>query len=368
MPTFIPGIELNHAFYAEAVRPILNAHFPALVYSAALLGYGSDVLGYDTPQSTDHEWGPRLLLFLAEEDYPHVALAMDTALRHHLPPVFRGYSTAFEAADGEGVRRMVEAAPGAITHHVQLFTVRAFLRSVLGRDPDQPLGALDWLLLPQQQLLELTAGAVFHDGLAALGPLRERLAYYPHDVWLYLLASQWTRIAQEEAFTGRCADVGDELGSRLVAARLVRDLMRLCFLMERRYAPYTKWLGTAFAQLSCAPQLAPALHAALEAPVWQQREQHLARAYEMVGLTHNTLRLTPLLEIGVSPYYSRPYLTPHAGRFAEALADVIHNEEVRAIIVNVGLIGGIDQWADSTDLLDRGDLCTRAQYLYNMRE
>ncbi|HWD74857.1 MAG TPA: DUF4037 domain-containing protein, partial [Solirubrobacteraceae bacterium] len=47
---------------------------------------------------------------------------------------------------------------------------------------------------------------------------------------------------------GRCAEAGDELGSAVVTARLARDLMRLCLLMRRRYPPYSKWLGTAFAR------------------------------------------------------------------------------------------------------------------------
>ena len=51
--------------------------------------------------------------------------------------------------------------------------------------------------------------------------------------------------------------VQDELGSRLVAMRLVRDLMRLGFLLERQYAPYIKWLGTAFQRLDCARVLTP---------------------------------------------------------------------------------------------------------------
>lgn len=54
MPDFIPGLQLSEAFYREAVRPILDAAFPGLVYAAALIGNGSDVLGYDTPRSTDH--------------------------------------------------------------------------------------------------------------------------------------------------------------------------------------------------------------------------------------------------------------------------------------------------------------------------
>jgi hypothetical protein len=39
------------------------------------------------------------------------------------------------------------------------------------------------------------------------------------------------------------------LGSRIVAARQVRELMRPGFLLERNYWPYPKWFGTAFGRL-----------------------------------------------------------------------------------------------------------------------
>ena len=67
MAEFIKGLELSRVFYEEAVRPILVASFPELAYSAALIGPGSEILGFDTPLSTDHDWGPRLRLFLAED-------------------------------------------------------------------------------------------------------------------------------------------------------------------------------------------------------------------------------------------------------------------------------------------------------------
>ncbi len=115
----------------------------------------------------------------------------------------------------------------------------------------------DWLTVPEQTLLELTAGAVYHNGPGELAALRDRLAYYPRDIWLYLMAAQWRRIAQQEAFVGRAGDAGDDLGSRLLAAAIVHDLMRLCFFIERRYAPYGKWFGTAFARLACGVALGP---------------------------------------------------------------------------------------------------------------
>jgi hypothetical protein len=50
---------------------------------------------------------------------------------------------------------------------------------------------------------------------------------------------------------------GDDIGYKIVASRIMRELMRLCFLMERRYWPYAKWFGTAFHRLQIAPTLEP---------------------------------------------------------------------------------------------------------------
>ena len=240
MTEFVPGLALSEAFYAEGVKPVLDGAFPDLPHAAALIGWGSEVLGFDTPVSTDHHWGPRLLLFLPEDGFDAQRAAVDAALRAGLPPRVRGFPTSFGPPDQFGVRLPRPVAHGPVEHMVEIFTVRGLLGWYLGLDPSREIGVADWLTFSEHKLLALTSGAVFHDGLGDLGAARRRLGYYPRDVWLYLLAAQWARIAEEEAFVGRCGDVGDELGSRLVAARLVRDLMRLGFLMERTYAPYAK--------------------------------------------------------------------------------------------------------------------------------
>ena len=119
----------------------------------------------------------------------------------------------------------------------------------------------------------------------------DRFACYPHDVWLYLLAAGWQRLGQEEHLMGRAGLVGDEIGSELIGARLVRDVMRLCFLMERQYAPYPKWFGTAFRRLACADTLEPILQQALSARTWQERERALAETYERIAAMHNALEV-----------------------------------------------------------------------------
>jgi hypothetical protein len=205
----------------------------------------------------------------------------------------------------------------------------------------------------------VTAGRVFHDGLGQLEPIRAKLRYYPRDVWLYLLSAQWRRIAQEEAFVGRCGQVGDELGSCLVAARLVRDLMCLCFLMERRYAPYIKWFGSAFAQLECAQELQPILTRVLEAGSWQKREEHLTAAYEFVAKMHNDLGITDPLPVQVSQFYARPFLVIHADRFVDAIRAAIKSVEVLALAEH---LGAVDQFIDSTDALN---CFNRLKAMYN---
>ncbi len=338
-PSFIPGLELSRRFYAEAVRPLLGD----LAHTAARIGTGSEVLGFDTARSTDHEWGPRLQVFLSRED---ACRDLVEALSRKLPKTFHGYPTNFAPTDHPQVRHMAPT-DGPVFHRVDVTTLGGWLTGHLGFDPREGITTRDWLATPAQTLAELTAGAVFHDATGELTSVRSRLTWYPEQVWRYVLACQWQRIAQEEAFVGRCGEVGDELGSAVVAARLVRDLMRLSLLMHRRYPPYSKWLGSAFARLPFAAGITPALTGALAATTWRDREAHLGTAYSAVAGLHNRLGLTEPLDPGTRPYHDRPFLVLHADRFSRALADGIRDAELR----NLPLVGAIDQVTDNTDLL-----------------
>jgi hypothetical protein len=346
MPDFIPGLELCRQFYQQAVRPVLDAEFPDLPHSAALIGTGSEVLGFDTAMSADHDWGPRVLLFLRDNDCDRCADALQEALRQRLPRRFCGYRTDFRLPEPEPPDA---GSGGPVAHSVETLTLRGFFRSYLGFDLDREIEPADWLTFPQQKLRAITTGAVYHDGIA-LQAVRDRFAWYPRDVWLYLLAAGWTRIGQEEHLMPRAGFVGDEIGSALIGARLVRDLMLLSFLMERQYAPYPKWFGTAFQQLACAGKLSPHLQGVLRAETWPERERHLCAAYEIVAAMHNALGMTEPLPAQVSPFFTRPFKVIQGGAFAVSIRARITDPDVQRLAAR-RLIGSIDQWSDSTDML-----------------
>jgi hypothetical protein len=361
---FIQGLQLSNDFYWEAVRPILDAGFGDLPHAAALIGSGSEVLGFDDVISSDHHWGPRVMLFLKERDHAAYAGAISEMLRHKLPYEFRGYPTGFSDPDpnDSGVQHLQHTQSGPINHRVDLLTMRGFIRDYLNFDIDQPLEAADWLTFPQQKLRTLTAGAVYHDGIG-LEDGRARFAWYPRDAWLYLLVAGWARIGQEEHLMGRAGLVGDELGSALMGSRLVRDVMRLAFLMERQYAPYPKWFGTAFKGLACAKTLADPLFKAQTAPTWQEREEHLVDAYEIIARMHNGLGITDPLPEKARQFFGRPFRVIALHGFSDALIAQIQDPAVQQIAQRRP-IGSVDLFSDSTDLLEDRDRRPQLRALY----
>ena len=364
MPEFIPGLELSRLFYVEAVKPILDAHFPDLRYDAALIGYGSEILGFDTPMSRDHSWGPRLRLFLSADDLPLYNEAINQALRRGLPYEFRGYPTSFVPIPGEASRALEARTEGEVEHFVWISSVEDLLRHDLAYAWDGgEIAPADWLTFPAAEIPCSDAGAVYHSGLGDLDFLRQSLHYYPRDVWLYLLACQWMRISQEEPFVGRTGDVGDDLGSRVIAARLVRDVMLLCFLMERVYAPYPKWFGTGFSKLKCAHELNTIFQPVFSAEHWRERQTMLGSVYNFVAEMHNALAITEAMPTIPSSFHERPYIVIHGETFAEAIREKITDPEVRRI-ADKSWIGSIDQFSDSTDLRENTSLRVDLKRLY----
>jgi hypothetical protein len=263
---------------------------------------------------------PRVLVFLAEQDEPRHGAKVREALQRELPPAFAGYPTGFE-----------------------VYTVGGYLRQQLELDIDRDIEPRDWLTLPEHGLRMFTSGPIFHDEVG-LQAARDRLAYYPHDVWLYLLISGWWRVHPEMNLVGRAGAAGDELGSSLIGSRLVTDLMRLAFLMERQYAPYSKWFGTAFSRLQCGPELTPVLWNVGRAETWRDRETALMTAYEKLAEMHNALGLTAPVTTKVVQMWDRPFKVAWAD-IPDLLLPLIQDPSVVSIAKRWP-VGPVDQFRE----------------------
>ena len=338
---FVQGAELSRAFYDEVVSPLLGDR----PHGAALWGWGSDVLGYDTERSTDHGWGPRLLVFLEDEA---AVGPVQRSVSARLPGEFRGWPVRF-GWDGVDV-----------TDHVTVTTLGCWLVQHLGLNAADGMSTLDWLLTPQQRLLGVVAGAVHADETGAIAAVRRSLSWYPDELWRWLLACQWRRVAQEEAFVARTAEVGDDTGSAVSAARLVRDCMRLALLIDRRYAPYQKWLGTAFARGRHADDLPRRLASVVAARDFTARESALAGAYTCLAQRHNEAGITERVDPSIRNYHTRPAHVLMAERFADACLATVADPWIR----DLPLIGAVDQAVDSVDLLIAPRLWRRLASLY----
>lgn len=137
MATFVPGRTLAADLYREALAPALVG----VPHAAGLLGPGSEVAGFDTVRSTDHDWGPRAQVFVRPDRLAQARALVERAVPSHV----RGWPTAF-------ARR-----GSAASHHVEVVTTHAWLRDRLGFAPDGPPTLEDWLSTPQQLLAEVTA-------------------------------------------------------------------------------------------------------------------------------------------------------------------------------------------------------------------
>lgn len=315
-------------------------------YAAAMLGDGSDVLGYDDDVSADHDFGPRVQLVVPATVEPQPLL--DALAR--LPSSYAGYPVLYGSTSASNGWSL---GPPEVCTPAELFGSR------LGFDPGLDIRLADWLTAPTQILATLTAGPVFYDPAGLLTERRAALRWYPEDVWRYVLAAGWLRIDQEEPFVGRTGGSGDDLGSQVIAARIVRDQIKLAFLLERRWAPYSKWLGRAFTELTVAPRLTPLLRAALAADGWRNREKSLLTASSVLAETTNQLGLAEPVDVSAHQFFDRDILVSSAEHLVRALVGSVTNPQVRHMIDGLGgridgmpaLPGSLDQAVDSVDVL-----------------
>ena len=232
------GLEISKKYYEEYGLPMLKEQFPGLMplVACGLFGSGSECLGFDDETSQDHDFEPGFCIFIPGEDKVdrRTAFLLERAYSK-LPKEFMGF------------RRSLMSPVGGARHGVQR-TEEFFTEKI--SSPDGILTISQWLSLPEQSLLECTNGEIFTDDYGEISQIRERLAFYPEDIFLKKLAGQLLLMAQSGQYNYmRCLSHGETAAAQLAVNEFVKSTISVLFLLNRRYQPYYKWSFRALRQL-----------------------------------------------------------------------------------------------------------------------
>jgi len=275
------GLEVSKEFISTLLLPLLQEALPDVYerLSVAVVGTGSDVLGYDDQLSRDHHWGPRANVMYLREDRDRIVGPLHAVLDEKLPDSFQGFEVHANVGNLTGV---CHAA------------VEDFFERFLGTD-QLPQRDADWLSLCEVDLFHVTAGEVVYDGPGELARRRTALAYYPENVWKKRLADWCMYVTGRDAPYNlhRMSKRGDDLTCMMYFSLCVKRLMELCFALNQQYAPYTKWLNHSFRLLPrFANHLAPMIDDALAATDWNSRVRILVEANYVIADALAELQLT----------------------------------------------------------------------------
>ena len=147
---------------------------------------------------------------------------------------------------GFGPRR---ASPGE-EWRVGVSRTTTFFRKFTGLDRP-PATLPEWLRIPEHALAACTNGKVFCDPLSDFTRWRQALLnYYPEDVRLKKIASLCITIAQSGQYNfARSMSCQEMFSASYSVVKFCADAIALVFLLNRRYAPFYKWLHRAVQDL-----------------------------------------------------------------------------------------------------------------------
>lgn len=237
------GLELARRYYEQAGRPALEARFPALLPRMAigLVGEGSECFGFDDQQSQDHDWGPGFCIWLEEEDYVTFGSQVQ-AVYDALPGEFEGFSARNDGPFSQGRVGVLPTGPWYCR-----YTGMA----------EGPETLAQWRRVPEAFLATATNGEVFHDPLGHFSAIRQKLLdFYPEDIRIKKLVARAATMAQAGQYNyPRCVKRGEMVAAQLAMAEFSKAAMSLTYLLNRRYAPFYKWMHRGLRDLPLLPRM-----------------------------------------------------------------------------------------------------------------
>lgn len=310
-------IDISRDFFQQVVKPILAEHHPQVLERTAfgVFGYGSEVLRLDDEYSRDHHWGVRINALMPDELFAGREAVLDT-LQANLPETFQGHSLR------EGFVAGAAIEPDSL---------HSYLGRTIGLD-HAPETYEEWLRIPEEDIVHVVNGEVWHDPSGEFTALREHFqGYYPEPVRLRRIAHWCRYFSGMGAYALKRALLREnEYYANIAFSRALRLGVQLAFLLDRQYAPYDKWTMAFFKKLPrMADPMLPLVEEAtsLSTP-WERKLELLHQISDVLDET--------MVADGIIPAHPRFAVSPTSGyRLLEhAYAEIIKQlpEEIRPIV------------------------------------
>lgn len=224
------GLELSRMYFEECGRNIFKKEFPEIFPRMAfgLAGEGSDCFGFDDCISRDHDWGPSFCIWMEEEDFIRYGQKVQEVY-DSLPQSFYGYPV--KPCFTQGGKR------------AGVLCLEDWYRQYTGT-AEGPQSFSEWRRIPEHFLAAATNGEVFLDNGKKFSRIRGYLlSYYPEDIRLKKIVYQASVMAQSGQYNyPRCAYRDDAVAASLALSRFMEAGLSMIYLLNKRYAPFYKWM------------------------------------------------------------------------------------------------------------------------------
>ncbi|RJP94184.1 MAG: DUF4037 domain-containing protein [Desulfobacteraceae bacterium] len=231
------GLELSETYFQQVGLAMLREKFADYIdrIAVGLVGDGSECFGFDDSLSRDHDWGPGFCIWLTREDHQIIGSKLKSAVAE-LPQSFAGFGPRKKSQWGD--------------ERIGVFEISQFYRKFIGLD-HLPSGLNEWLIIPENNLAACTNGEVFFDPLKEFVRWRKALLnFYPEDARLKKIAARCMTIGQAGQYNfPRCVQRGEYFAAQYAETKFCADFMSLIFLLNRKYAPFYKWMHRAVKSL-----------------------------------------------------------------------------------------------------------------------
>lgn len=256
--SFRNGLELCEAFYREFGIPMIRSKFSAYESAIAvgLVGEGSDCFGFDDEVSRDHDFGPGFCMWLTDQTYDEIGEELQKAY-DELPHTYMGI-TRFTTAKAQ--------------KRVGVFRISDFYEGLIGLT-DVPTTQSQWLFLEDYRLAAATNGKVFKDDLGEFTRIRKGiLSYYPEEVRLKKIAREAALMAQSGQYNySRMLGRGETVTAQIALGEFLKHTMAMVYLLNRKYAPFYKWMHKGLYSLPILKDIRDVLSALVEMPAGDER-------------------------------------------------------------------------------------------------